>query len=658
MALNDDIYIMREAVSRLTQMLAGHGIRVTQRGISAFVQSDSRGKPFLINLPYLPDNATPELVESIQGFLDHEVAHVLFTVFSVMGSLPDETTGNMYNILEDIRIEQAMGKRFAGSAQNLARTGQFFLDKYTRPRYEAAKAAGDTAKMESLLMVPMLRAMGGQQVFREFMDNAEYVAVMEAVRTKLAPLSAAITDIGAGGATSFDAGLLASEVIGKLRPPPPPSPLPSPLFPPIPPPFTPPAPPMPAVASPPPDPGAPVAPSTDDSEDEDSKDSEDSEDEDDGDTLVDPDADDGSDMVAAVDEDDDSGEVPLPPETSGEANDGLMDTSISAGMTWDAIDKEIMSDFADNLTGEICTVVATIASAADYLVYTKDKDVIEPLHVPPGKYTDDMLTGLQSKVEHMVAPMQKDLERAIAARSLSSWTPGQRAGRLHPANLARLSVGDERVFRVKTARPGKDVVVGLLVDCSGSMGGVPIALATMAAYALAATLERIGIGCEVMAHTTGAAVADDETLARELKKLGRSYSRLESLYMPVLKGFNERMTSDVKQRFGWLPHWGGKRNNVDGECVEIAGRRVLARRETGKILMVLSDGQPHAAGEVETLGPHLKRVVDKLTHAGVTVLGIGIASEAVRLYYPKYLILRDINDLPVLVMKQLKALIV
>jgi cobaltochelatase CobT len=55
-------------------------VKVTQQGTSAFVQFDTKtNAPMRVNLPYLPDDATDELLNAVQGFLDHEVAHILFT---------------------------------------------------------------------------------------------------------------------------------------------------------------------------------------------------------------------------------------------------------------------------------------------------------------------------------------------------------------------------------------------------------------------------------------------------------------------------------------------------------------------------------------------------------------------------------------------------
>jgi cobalamin biosynthesis protein CobT len=73
--------------------------------------------------------------------------------------------------------------------------------------------------------------------------------------------------------------------------------------------------------------------------------------------------------------------------------------------------------------------------------------------------------------------MQKSLERIIVARSMATWQPTQRSGRLHSASLARLACNDCRVFRKKIEGKSRDVALELVIDCSGSMGGARIHLA-------------------------------------------------------------------------------------------------------------------------------------------------------------------------------------
>ncbi|MFK3741017.1 cobaltochelatase CobT-related protein [Massilia sp. TN1-12] len=634
-----------------------------------------------------------ELLDAIQGFLDHEVAHILFTEFPLMGQAQKFGAGGMLNLIEDSRIERAMAERFQGSAENMARMGKFFLDKYTTPHMKAALESGNDEELTAVLTVPLVRMMAGQQVFAEYMrDKMHHVQELYDKIKDLQPKIAA-------AASTKDCLNLAKTIVKRLRDGEPApsdeeegsSPMPIPM-------------PTPKGGSKAPKgkdegeeaggaTGSPTA--SDDSDDDegekkekaasaggkkDERDEETDEEEapaagdeegdeeaapapaadDEGsDEEVDPEEDPSGDLSAGAggDEGDEGGEAGGGPMEAPNADDEV-DIAKSSSLSWEAIDRETAKDYDDVASGLITDTTAKAALASDYLVYTTDDDIIEPLKVGSG-YTDSMLTGLQDKVDHMIGPLQKDLERAISAKSLSHWNPGHRSGRLNAAALSRLATQDTRVFRRKVESETKDVAVELLVDFSGSMDGEKIHTATQAAYALSATLDRIGIPNEVMAFTTGAAMGggDLNKIREEEAKIGRQYSRYEQLYMPVLKSFAERMGTETKKRFGWLPYTSSMRNNVDGECVEIAGRRLMARREKGKILIVLSDGAPHAYGYTNTLQPHLKKVVENLSRTGMKVIGIGIQSSEVKKFYPKNFVINKVDELPAVVMKELRQLI-
>lgn len=691
--MKEKIHIVREAVVKLTQLLSGKGIKVTQCGISAYVKSDAKGRPFLVNLPYIPDNADDQLIQAIQGFLDHEVAHILFTDFSIMGTGNKRLDG-MINILEDTRIEREMANRFRGSAQNLEDTGKFYLDKYVTPRLQEAMKKGDKNEIIGNLIVPMIRGLSGQLIFKHYMNDK--MSHVQEVYDKIKDLAPEIERAAStkdcvelaktickrlaqddSSSKSGDDGDDSKESKGKSK--------------------------QQSKTKKKDKKSADTKPQDDEGEGEgdddgkdesenkssaknkDAKDEGDSDDEGDegdgdgdgkddkGDGEGDEGEGEGEGEVAAAKagdgdsegdgeggdegEEGDSGEAQVLEEDSGGKAGGEIDIGKESSALLAAIDKELANDYDSSLSSTITDSSAATASTSDYLVYTKDKDIIEPLKV--GKeYRDEMLTSLQDSVDHMVGPLQKDLERAIAARSLSHYSSGHRSGRLHTANLHRLTMNDDRVFRRKEEAASKDVAVTLLVDMSGSMGGGKIHTASKAAYALASVLERIGIVCEVLGFTTGEYCGDLGKMQEEERKMKRRYSRMEALYMPVLKSYNERMTIETKKRFAWLPNTRSMRNNVDGESVEVAARRLMTRREKGKILMVLSDGAPHGYGNTSDLSPHLKRTVAAVTSAGVNVVGIGINSDAVRQYYPKCMVLNNINELPGAVMKELRALII
>lgn len=692
---NDRVYILRESVVKITQMLSGKGIKVTQQGVNAYVKADHNGTPVLVNLPYLPDNATEDLCNAIQGFLDHEVAHILFTTFNVMGKAMKQgrQVAFLLNALEDPRIEKCMAERFQGCAYNLAVTGKFYLDKFVVPKMQEAAKAGKAHDVINALMVPMIRAMSGQTVFQEFMKDKWTIVEPVYERIKdLAPQieAAASTEDcmklaeeiskrlsgegeGAGEGKGGSGGKKAESSGGKAK----------------------------AAKGEKPEksekgkgagkadksmkpeedePGASGSSEKDekgkpkDEEDDKSKgagkeeEKEKDEEEEKAPSAGEPKEEEPKEEepeedepdVKASDEEEDEPEEDAPDDDEdgaemGEGNDAPESDVSESRPIWEELDKDGVNGYDESMSRVITQETVKAAGDADYLVFTKEHDVIEKLPIGSG-YDAKMTQRLIEAVDHMVAPLQKDLERAVAARSMVTRSHGHRSGRLHASNLTRLHFNDDRVFSRKHESESKDVAVELVVDASGSMSGSKIHTACQSAYALSAVLDRLSIKNEVICFTTKGIGGLEKEMHEQQMKLGIRFSRTEGIYMPILKGYDERMTAQVKERFGWLPNTRILRSNVDGESIEVAARRLLQRREHSKVMIVLSDGYPAAAGS-GNLHAHLKKTAREIEKAGVRLVGIGIESEAVRDFYSKNLVLHSVNDLPAVVIKELRHLL-
>lgn len=603
--MNRDVIIMRETVTKLVPMLAERDIKVTQQGTNAFVQYHPRtAAPMRVNIPFIPDNASDKLLIAIQGFLDHEVAHLLFTDSKAVKAANAESKrlANMHNIIEDTFIERCMRKRFKGSDYNLNKVGEFFLGEFTAPAAKEAIAEGNTARLFGVLMVPVMRAWAGQRVFQEFMDDGDKWSMIEKF---LKPIEGFKDDV-AKVKSSWEALDLARSVDKALR----------------------------EAVEPPPMGGT--------CEGDDETTSGEKPDESAGKKEK---------PRAASEEDDEKDDEP-----KAEAAEPapLLDAEESAALD-DALEE---GDYDDVLERKISEDAIEASRHADYLVFTKDWDRVAPHEVPYG-FDGDAVKELDDKVRRMTGLMQKSLERMMAARSRVQWHPGMRSGRMHAASLHRLAAGDGRVFRKRQEHKSKEVAASLLVDCSGSMACGRIELAMTAAYAMTTVLERIGVSCESLGFTTlhqnTISYSDAEVIKEAERMLGRSYSRYEPLSVPLFKSWTERMTPDVCKRFAHMAGSGYEllRNNVDGECVEIAGRRLLQRPESRKVLIVLSDGEPAALGHMPQQVAHLKRTVKDLSDQGVDLIGIGIETSAVQRYYPKSIVLNDLNALPGQVMTEL-----
>jgi hypothetical protein len=209
--MNERVLVLRDSIVKITQMLAGKSIKVTQQGMSAYVKADHMGRPIVVNLPFLPDNASDELCAAIQGFLDHEVAHILFSDFGMIEKAVKGGFKPMLNMLEDARIERCMAEKFSGCGHNLSVTGKFFLDKYVTPKLNEAMASHDPNKVVGVLMTPLIRAMSGQFIFKEYMNDK--MSLVQPVYDKIKDLEGKI----ATAKTTKDMFDLASEIQTRLR---------------------------------------------------------------------------------------------------------------------------------------------------------------------------------------------------------------------------------------------------------------------------------------------------------------------------------------------------------------------------------------------------------------------------------------------------------
>ena len=228
--MNRDVLILREVVQKLVPMLTGKGLKVTQRGSQAYVDADAKtGKPVLVNIPSISDNATPEFLRAIQGFIDHEVAHVLITDYKFIGEqIPHAKLGDpdvraflhTHNIIEDTMIEKEIRKIFPGSKANLADVRRYFIDRVTGP---ALKSAKDEKEEFIYLLVPMMRALAGHEEFAEFMDKGKFWKnpFVEALLESLDP--ATLSALKSASSTQ-DTWEIAKTVHSILYPPPPPAP--------------------------------------------------------------------------------------------------------------------------------------------------------------------------------------------------------------------------------------------------------------------------------------------------------------------------------------------------------------------------------------------------------------------------------------------------
>jgi hypothetical protein len=124
-----NIHELQEALIRTTKVLAGKNLPVHLEGFAPRVEYNVRTKqPERIFLPVVPDNAPPQLLDAIHGFVDHECSHVLF---SDSDDITDTSKNKLWhfvhNCIEDPRVNKTMGAHFPGSRKNIKQGYNFIF---------------------------------------------------------------------------------------------------------------------------------------------------------------------------------------------------------------------------------------------------------------------------------------------------------------------------------------------------------------------------------------------------------------------------------------------------------------------------------------------------------------------------------------------------
>ena len=89
----------------------------------------------VIQLPSLPMDCEPELLALARSFVDHESGHIRHTDFVVLKAANlDPVTFNLFNCLEDWRIEKKLSAIFPGCRQNLNWLIRRFFVEEAQPR--------------------------------------------------------------------------------------------------------------------------------------------------------------------------------------------------------------------------------------------------------------------------------------------------------------------------------------------------------------------------------------------------------------------------------------------------------------------------------------------------------------------------------------------
>jgi len=260
-----------------------------------------------------------------------------------------------------------------------------------------------------------------------------------------------------------------------------------------------------------------------------------------------------------------------------------------------------------------------------------------------------------SKMSSSLGVMRRKLERALMATQLRGWDSGHEVGKLDTKRLVNAYQGYPNVFKIKESIKEIDTAVTILVDHSGSMHGDKMRLAMQACIGLTESVYKTGCELEILGFST-----QSDFLTKVERKMyyedETAYGRREPTDMFIYKSFKDRIQEARKSLGNMLKvasRCGGA--NADGCSVLQATRRLLKQRQKRKVLLVLSDGYPASRCDLgnKAENNHLRNAVQYTIDNGVDVIGIGIASEAVKQFYPDHAVIHDFDDLPKAVMDKI-----
>lgn len=199
---------------------------------------------------------------------------------------------------------------------------------------------------------------------------------------------------------------------------------------------------------------------------------------------------------------------------------------------------------------------------------------------------------------------------------------GRKAGRMDKRRAWRATTfaGTSASLAIRKqaiARNTVNAAVSVVVDASGSMGGRKYEHAAHSAIMLNEVFAKIGVPVEIISFTDNG----------------------EKVINCVHKEFDSRITNKA------LAHQFAKSSNyladnADGESIMWAADRLMKRKETKKVMIVLSDGLPEAYGARGNVIEYTKEVVKKLEGI-IDIHGIGILTRAVERFYKSNDVISD-----------------
>ena len=195
----------------------------------------------------------------------------------------------------------------------------------------------------------------------------------------------------------------------------------------------------------------------------------------------------------------------------------------------------------------------------------------------------------------------------------------------------------------------QNTILSILLDNSGSMRGIPIIMTAMVVEIIAQIFESFRIKIEILGFTTSDWRGGKSRKLWEEKGKPQNPGRLSDLRHIVYKNAHQSFKNS-KNNLALMLKDGVLKENIDGEALIWARKRLQNSNERRKILLVISDGTPvddstNSNNDDDILNNHLHQTIHNLEkHSQIEIAAIGIGHN-VGDFYKNSIMVKNIEEL-------------
>jgi len=310
--------------------------------------------------------------------------------------------------------------------------------------------------------------------------------------------------------------------------------------------------------------------------------------------------------------------------------------------------------------------IESIEKIKTYKIYDHQYDeIIKAEDLCDLKELEKLRRNLDQQVfsfQPLIIKIANRLQRKLLAQQNRNWEFNMEEGFLDTSRLAKIiaNPNNKLSYKIEKEIEFKDTIVSLLIDNSGSMRGRPITVAALCSDILAKTLERCLIKSEILGFTTKAWKGGRSREVWIKNGKPSNPGRLNDLRHIIYKSADAPWRRS-KKNLGLLLKEGILKENVDGEALTWASKRLLSRQEKRKILIVISDGAPVDDSTLSVnpgnyLEKNLRDEINQIEkNSEIELIAIGIGHDVSR-YYTKAVTIMDVDQLGEVLLNQLSEI--